>query len=47
VDGGAARLLALDQVLRFVLRGVDLAAAGLGAFGDLALDRADRLAVVG
>src|ERR1700712_135616 len=40
VDGLAARLLALDQVLRVVLVGTDGAPGVLGVRGDLLLDRA-------
>src|SRR5215208_17514 len=40
VDGPAASLVAANQVLRVLRTGPDLAAAGLGVRGDLALDYA-------
>src|SRR5215207_46078 len=46
VHGGSARLLRLHQVLRLVIRGLHLAAGGLGIRGDLPLDRAHSLAPV-
>src|SRR5215210_7288403 len=45
VHGLAAALLAAHEVLRIVLRGLDVAAAGLGVRGDLALDHARRVAL--
>src|SRR4051794_3527761 len=46
VDGGAAALLALDLVLRFVLAGPHGAAGRLGVLGDRPLHRALGLAPV-